>query len=241
MDLSIVIPVFNEAENIRPLVDEIVAALGCDVDVQTFEIIVVDDGSTDATSSVLLQCHQALDVVRVLRHQACCGQSAAIISGVVAALSPMIATLDGDGQNDPADLPALLEQYRQAPVGRVMVIGHRKQRHDSFIKRLSSRVANRVRSAILQDHTQDTGCGLKVFPREQFLDLPRFDHMHRFLPALWRRQGGEVMSIEVRHRPRLKGQSKYGVHNRLWVGIVDMLGVRWLQRRQQRPVVSEVE
>ncbi len=238
MDLSIVVPVFNEAENIHSLVDEIVDVLG---DRPYFEVIVVDDGSTDATAAVLARCRETVKSLRVLRHQACTGQSAAIISGVTAAKSSLIATLDGDGQNDPADLPGLLAHYRDAPADVTLVTGHRKHRHDSLLKRISSRVANRVRATILGDNTPDTGCGMKVFSREQFLALPQFDHMHRFLPALFQRQGGQVMSIEISHRPRLKGQSKYGVHNRLWAGIVDMLGVRWLQRRRKRPVVSELE
>lgn len=238
MDLSIVIPVFNEAENIHSLVDEIVDVLG---DRPSFEIIVVDDGSTDATAAVLVHCRETVKSLRVLRHQVCSGQSAAIITGVTAAQSPLIATLDGDGQNDPADLPGLLARYRDAPADVMLVIGQRKHRHDALLKRISSRVANRVRGAILRDNTPDTGCGMKVFSREQFLALPQFDHMHRFLPALFQRQGGQVISVEVRHRPRLKGQSKYGVHNRLWAGIVDMLGVVWLQRRRKRPVVSELE
>ncbi len=203
--------------------------------------IMVDDGSTDATPRVLADCRVTVTSLRVLCHQTCAGQSAAILSGILAARSATIATLDGDGQNDPADLPGLLALYRNAPPEVALVTGYRKHRHDSFLRRISSCVANRVRGAVLGDNTPDTGCGLKVFSRDKFLSLPRFDHMHRFLPALFQRRGEQVMSVEVSHRPRLKGQSKYGVHNRLWVGIIDMLGVRWLQRRRVQPAVSELE
>lgn len=237
MDLTVVIPVFNEVESIRALVDEIYQALG-----GTFacEIIVVDDGSTDSTPGVLSECRQAHPQLRVLRHRSCCGQSAAISSGVTAASSDVIATLDGDGQNDPADIPRLYQMLTESGSDACMVVGHRMQRHDSGIKRLSSRVANAVRSTLLNDNTPDTGCGLKLFYRDTYLSLPQFDHMHRFLPALVQMQGGQTLSVEVSHRQRLRGTSKYGVFNRLWVGIVDLLGVKWLQRRNRRPDVSEL-
>jgi dolichol-phosphate mannosyltransferase len=177
----------------------------------------------------------------VLQHRHRCGQSAAISSGVSTADAALVATLDGDGQNDPADVLRLYRAMQEAPGNVLLVIGNRVLRKDSWLKRISARLANAVRAAVLQDNTPDTGCGLKVFSRETFVSLPRFDHMHRFLPALVQRQGGAVLSIEVNHRSRRQGVSKYGVHNRLWVGIVDMFGVKWLQRRTRRPDVSEIE
>ncbi|MGB5305885.1 MAG: glycosyltransferase family 2 protein [Gammaproteobacteria bacterium] len=238
VDLSIVIPVFNEAGNIAALIDEICGQLAQQPD---YEIILVDDGSDDATPDVLRGCRLRHGTVRVLRHRNRCGQSAAIASGVDAATGTWIATLDGDGQNDPADILTLYRAMRAAPDDVLLIAGNRKRRRDNWLKRFSSRVANAARRAILKDATPDTGCGLKVFARATFLALPRFDHMHRFLPALVQRQGGRVVSVEVRHRARQHGVSKYGVHNRLWVGIIDTLGVRWLQRRTRRPQVTEIE
>lgn len=237
MDLTVVIPVYNEVDNIRGLLGEVFGSLGDRVE---FEVIVVDDGSTDNTPGVLSECRRDYEALRILHHRTCCGQSAAVCSGVGAAAAGVIATLDGDGQNDPADIPRLYESLQSSPDAVVMVVGYRRTRNDSRVKRLSSRVANSVRSALLGDETPDTGCGLKVFRRDAFLALPRFDHMHRFLPALVRREGGQVVSIEVNHRPRAGGTSKYGVFNRLWVGIVDMFGVKWLQRRNRRPQVTEL-
>ncbi len=238
MDLSIVIPVFNEAENIPRLIDEICRRMNGALD---YEIIVVDDGSDDATPDVLQSCRSQYDRLRVLQHRLRCGQSAAISSGVNATRAALVATLDGDGQNDPADILRLYKAMQEAPANVLLVTGNRVQRKDGWLKRISSRVANSVRAAVLQDATPDTGCGLKVFTRETFISLVQFDHMHRFLPALVQRQGGSVLSIEVNHRGRQQGASKYGVHDRLWVGIIDMLGVKWLQRRSRRPDVTEIE
>jgi len=232
VDLAIVIPVLNEAENIPALLEEVDAALGSP---GGYDIIVVDDGSSDATAAVLEDCRERYPQLQVVRHAARRGQSAAILSGVNVAGRSWIATLDGDGQNDPADIPRLYDTIRRAPAPVWLVNGYRRQRRDSWLKRLSSRVANRVRGFVLGDRTPDTGCGLKVFRRSMFMELPRFDHMHRFLPALVRMQGGEVVSVEVEHRQRRHGQSKYGVHNRLWVGLVDLFGVLWLQRRVLPP------
>ncbi len=178
----------------------------------------------------------------LLRHRAGCGQSAAIITGVRAARGAWIATLDGDGQNDPADIPALLARA-QVPGGPapLLVAGHRTRRRDSRVKKMSSRAANAIRARMLGDATPDTGCGLKVFQRAAFLELPAFDHMHRFLPALFIRAGGQVVSVPVGHRPRTRGASKYGTLDRLWVGIFDLIGVAWLQRRWRRPEVMVVE
>ncbi len=237
--LSVVVPVKDERDNVAPLLAEIHAALAA---LTELEVVYVDDGSRDGTDEALAAACQRYPRLRVLRHAESRGQSAAIHSGVRAARFPWIATLDGDGQNDPRDLPALLA--RVSPVERTpgleMVTGNRVTRRDTWLRRFSSRVANGVRGALLGDRTPDTGCGLKVFGRDLFLALPFFDHMHRFLPALVLRQGGQVVSVPVGHRPRQAGRSKYGLHNRLWVGIVDLLGVAWLQRRMQRPEVSEV-
>jgi dolichol-phosphate mannosyltransferase len=231
----VVVPVYNEAENIGPLVEEIRAALG---EVADFEIVVVDDGSDDSTREVLASLR--VPELRVIRHRERCGQSTAIWTGVRVARADWIATLDGDGQNDPADIPALLKARDEAGGGLLLVAGRRRRRHDSWLKRVSSWVANTVRGRLLRDHTPDTGCGLKLFPRRAFLDLPYFDHMHRFLPALFLRAGGRVLSVDVSHRPRRAGRSKYGVHDRLWVGIVDMFGVMWLRARVKLPIVEEM-
>jgi len=229
MDLSVVIPVKNEAENIGPLVGEIRAALDGLVE---YEILYVDDGSSDGTFAEISRIAAKIPQIRLLRHARNCGQSAAIRTGVRAARAAWIATLDGDGQNDPADISALWRLARQAPANPpLMIAGYRERRQDSWSKRLASGVANAVRGRLLRDRTPDTGCGLKLFPRSLFLDLPYFDHMHRFLPALVLREGGVVRSVPVNHRPRRQGLSKYGVLDRLGVGIVDLFGVMWLQRR----------
>ena len=237
MDLSVVIPVKNEAGNIAPLVAEIAAALdGC----VGYEIVYVDDGSDDSTVAEIRRLQAGLPQLRLVRHARSCGQSAAIRSGVKAARGGWIATLDGDGQNDPADIPALWRLAQAAAAAPPLLIaGHRARRQDSWSKRRASRIANAVRRRLLHDDTPDTGCGLKLFPRALFLDLPYFDHMHRFLPALVLREGGVVHSVPVNHRPRQRGTSKYGVLDRLGVGIADLAGVMWLRRRGARPLVVE--
>jgi dolichol-phosphate mannosyltransferase len=228
-ELSVVVPVCNEAENVEPLAREIAAALAS----LPHEMIFVDDGSTDDTAAALVRLKAELPALRVLRHSFRSGQSAAVCTGVRAARAAWIATLDGDGQNDPADIPKLLAERREPRNRDVQLfMGNRKaSRQDSAFRKMQSAVANGVRSSLLGDGTPDTGCGIKLFSREAFLDLPRFDHMHRFLPALFQRQGGRVVSVPVSHRPRLRGASKYGMLNRLWVGIVDIIGVMWLRRR----------
>jgi len=245
VDLSVVIPAHNEAENVGPLVREIVAALageagaagGPGAGSADYEIVLVDDGSSDATFARAEALAREVPRLVIARHERSRGQSFAIATGVRSARGAWIATLDGDGQNDPADIPRLLAvraKEQAAGGGPLLVAGYRKKRRDTWTKRVSSRVANAVRGRLLKDRTPDTGCGLKVFEREAFLALPHFDHMHRFLPALFLRAGGRVVSVEVGHRPRERGASHYGMWDRLWVGIVDVLGVWWLIRRGER-------
>jgi dolichol-phosphate mannosyltransferase len=239
MQLSVVIPVKNEAGNIAPLVSEIAAALEGRLE---YEIVYVDDGSDDATAGEIRRLQAASPRLRLVQHRSSCGQSAAIRSGIKAACGAWIATLDGDGQNDPADIPALWAIAQESPaLPPLLVAGHRAHRQDSWSKRRASRIANAVRRWLLRDDTPDTGCGLKLFRRDLFLDLPYFDHMHRFLPALVLREGGVVRSVPVNHRPRERGVSKYGVLDRLGVGITDLLGVMWLLRRAERPALVEEE
>lgn len=235
--VSVVVPVKNEQDNVEPLVREIATAL---TGTATFEIIYVNDGSTDDTQARLEALKTAFPMLRVIRHLVSCGQSRAVTTGVTAARHEWIVTLDGDGQNDPADIPALLATLADPsqPANLELLAGWRAKRIDTWTKRMSSRVANGIRSRLLRDNTPDTGCGLKVFARETFLQLPNFDHVHRFIPALVMRNGGAVVSVPVRHRARERGTSKYGVHNRLWVGIVDLFGVAWLQRRVRLPVIA---
>jgi dolichol-phosphate mannosyltransferase len=237
MDLSVVIPVKDEAANVAPLVAELRAALDGLLD---YEIVYVDDGSEDGTATEVARLQAEAPHVRLLRHMRCCGQSAAIRSGVRAARAAWVATLDGDGQNDPADIPKLWRLGLTAPEApSLLIAGYRESRQDRWTKRFASQIANRVRRRMLGDDTPDTGCGLKLFPRSLFLDLPYFDHMHRFLPALVLREGGIVRSIRVNHRPRRRGVSKYGVFDRLGVGIIDLFGVIWLKRRAVRPHLLE--
>jgi dolichol-phosphate mannosyltransferase len=233
MDLSVVVPVKNEADNIAPLVGEIRNALDGLVE---YEIVYVDDGSSDATVAEISRLAAETPLLRLVRHTRNCGQSAAIRTGVQAALGVWIATIDGDGQNDPADIPAMWRLVRHASAEPpLMIAGHRRLRRDPWSKRWASRIANAIRGRLLGDGTPDAGCGLKVFPRSLFFDLPYFDHMHRFLPALVLREGGTVRSVPVNHRPRHRGQSKYGVFDRLCAGVIDLFGVMWLQHRTARP------
>lgn len=236
-ELSVVIPAHNEAENIAALLEEIASALGA---AMRFEVIVVDDASSDETPARLEALRARHHFLRVLRHERQAGQSRAIWNGVRAARAPWIVTLDGDGQNDPADIPKLLAERTRLGAEVGLFAGWRVTRRDSGWKRLGSRLANTVRSRLLRDHTPDTGCGLKLFSRQVFLELPYFDHMHRFLPALFQREGWRTVSVPVNHRPRRAGRSHYGNLRRLWVGIADLAGVAWLMRRRRRTAVREI-
>lgn len=237
IDVSAVIPARNEEGNIPSLMGEIAAALQGRYE---FEIIVVDDGSSDDTFACISRTAKQLGCrAQAVRHDASYGQSTAVMTGVRAARGRLIATLDGDGQNDPADLPAMLEKAFSLQAPHFCIAGHRWQRKDTAWKRFQSRLANRVRDALLHDGVPDTGCGLKVLPRNTFLMLPWFDHGHRFMPALVRYIGGQIEVMPVRHRDRQQGKSNYTAWNRAWVGIVDLCGVLWLSRRIRRAQVVE--
>ncbi len=236
--VSIVVPVRNEAENVGPLIAEIAAALDGR---WAYEIIYVNDGSTDATGERLASAMKQRGNLRQIRHAASSGQSAAIRSGVRAARGSIVATLDGDGQNNPAFLPDLISAIEKGGARVGLAAGQRVGRKDTGFKKLQSRIANGVRSAILRDGTRDTGCGLKAFRRKVFLMMPYFDGLHRFLPALVRREGYEIAYVDVIDRPRRSGVSNYGFFDRLWIGIMDLAGVWWLIRRKKpTPVATEV-
>jgi len=229
--VSVVVPVRNEAGNIEPLVGEIARALEGR---WAFEIVYVDDGSTDASGAELARLMAQHAFLRRVRHRQSCGQSAAVRTGVSAARGAIVATLDGDGQNDPSFLPPMI-RVLEAGAPRVgLVAGQRVGRKSGTFKMLQSRIANAVRNAVLRDGTRDTGCGLKAFRRELFMRLPYFDGLHRFLPALVRREGYAIGYVDVVDRPRGAGVSNYGMWDRLWVGILDLAGVWWLVRRRKR-------
>lgn len=242
-EIAVVVPVHNESENIRPLIEEISAALDAMYGEERadYEIVYVNDGSLDDTAAKLDEMAAEQPRLSIYRHATACGQSAAVATGVKNARATFIATLDGDGQNDPADIPALFAKLKDAPdPDYLLVAGWRAKRKDTQWKRFQSKLANGIRQRLLGDATPDTGCGLKVFTREAFLDMPRFDHMHRYLPALMIRRGGQVVSVEVNHRHRERGVSKYGMWDRLSVAIRDLLGVMWLKARGSKPDVSIV-
>jgi dolichol-phosphate mannosyltransferase len=227
--ISVVVPVKNEALNVRHLLEEIERACAR---LAPFEVIYVDDGSTDATGQELAAAKTARPWLRVLRHERSCGQSAAVRSGVLAARAPLVATLDGDGQNDPVFIPRLAEALGASDrIG--LAAGQRTGRKDGAYKKWQSRIANGVRGRILKDGTRDTGCGLKVFRRDVYLALPYFDALHRFMPALVKREGYEIAHVDVVDRPRHAGRSNYGMFDRLFVGILDLFGVWWLLRRRR--------
>lgn len=228
---SIIIPVYNERENVQGLFEEIINVL--DSSKFNFEIIFVNDGSTDGTREILKDLsltHQS--VLKVISHNKNYGQSAALLTGARFAQFPVLITMDGDGQNDPADILKLLENFNNN-----VVLGIRKKRNDNVIKRISSLIGNSVRQKILNDECKDTGCSLKIFSKLAFLELPYFNHMHRFLPALFKRSGYNLITVEVNHRPRCHGVSKYGIMNRLFVSIYDLIGMRWLLKRSCFPEV----
>jgi len=232
--VSVVVPVKNEAGNIAPLVAEIAAALQD----RAFEIVYVNDGSEDATEAELLALMAQLPYLRQIRHDKSFGQSAAVRTGVATARAPIIVTLDGDCQNDPAYIPEMIAALEGAPhVG--LVAAQRVERKATAYKKLQSRIANKVRRAVLNDGTRDTGCGMKAFRRDLFQSLPYFDGIHCFLPALVRREGFDIGYVDVVDRPRRIGISNYGLWNRLWVGLLDMAGVWWLIRRRRHIPQSE--
>ena len=237
--VSVVVPVRNEAGNIAPLVAEIATALGKG---SSFEIVYVNDGSTDRTESELTLLMASRPWLRQVKHESSCGQSAAVSTGVLHARAGVIVTLDGDGQNDPAFIPALLKELAACAPWVGLIAGQRIGRQATGFKKLQSRIANAVRGAVLRDGTRDTGCGLKAFRRDVFLALPFFDGLHRFLPALVRREGYDIGYVDVVDRPRRAGTSNYGMWDRLWVGILDLIGVWWLiRRRRNLPRVLEVK
>ena len=238
MAVSIVVPVRNEAENIVPLIEEITAALDGR---WAYEIVYVNDGSTDATADRLATAMKQRPNLRQFRHAASAGQSAAVRSGVRAAHGAIVATLDGDGQNNPAFLPELIAAVENGGARVGLAAGQRVGRKDTGFKKFQSRAANAIRNAILHDGTRDTGCGLKAFRRDVFLMMPYFDGLHRFLPALMRREGYAIAYVDVVDRPRRSGVSNYGFFDRLWIGIMDLAGVWWLIRRKKpTPVATEV-
>ena len=240
--LSVVVPVFNERDNVAPLVHEITAALRgrAPADGGDFEIVYVDDHSKDDTLAVLQQLKAEVPELRVVHHVTQSGQSTAIRNGVKAARGAWIATLDGDGQNDPADIPKLIAERAKAAPEVKLFAGWRVNRQDSGSKRWASKWANAIRSRMLRDDTPDTGCGIKLFEREAFLDLPHFNHMHRYLPALMQRAGWKTVSVPVHHRHRTAGVSKYNNLNRALVGISDLRGVAWLIKRGKVTRVQEL-
>ena len=237
--VSVVVPVRNESENVAPLIAEIAGALDGR---WNYEIIYVNDGSTDATAERLGTVMKQRGNLRQIRHAISSGQSAAVRSGVRAARGAIVATLDGDGQNNPVFLPDLIAAIEKGGESIGLAAGQRVGRKDTGFKKVQSRIANGVRNAILRDGTRDTGCGLKAFRRDVFLAMPYFDGLHRFLPALMRREGYEIAYVDVTDRPRHSGVSNYGFFDRLWIGIMDLAGVWWLIRRKKpTPVATEVQ
>lgn len=231
-DVSILVPVYNEESNVEKLYNEIRTAL--ENGQFLYEVIFIDDGSTDNTRLNLNHLAEKYDNLRLICHTKNFGQSAAIYTGAKHARYTMLVTLDGDGQNDPKDIPVLFNHLKNT---QAVVLGLRKKRKDKFIRILSSRIGNSVRQRLLNDHCPDTGCSLKLFPRKAFLELPHFNHLHRFLPALFKRAKLKIAYVPVNHRPRWYGKSKYGVINRLFVGLYDLIGVRWLLKRPCSPEI----
>lgn len=236
--LSLVIPAKDEQDNIANLITEIFSVMR---DYPHFEVVLVDDGSIDQTLDTAVRSAQLMRGRLVgVRHEQSIGQSGALATGIRQARGILIATMDGDGQNDPSDIPALLQKVTTLKTADFCIAGYRKNRKDTAWKRFQSRLANRVRNALLHDGVPDTGCGLKLFPRATFLKLPWFNHGHRFIPALVQGLGGEIAVVEVNHRPRGGGISKYTAWNRAWAGILDLFGVMWLLHRTRSPVIANV-
>ena len=231
---TIVAPMLNEAEAVEPMVREIAEACA---PLGPFEAIFVNDGSTDATAARIAEMRREFSWLREVRHARPCGQSAAVRSGVLAARAPIVCTIDGDNQNPPAEIPKLVRPLLEARAGVGLVAGQRVDRQDTASKRIASRLANALRGRLLRDATRDTGCGLKAFPREVFLSLPFFDHVHRYLPALVKREGHAVLLVDVSHRAREAGRSKYTNLGRALVGLTDLFGVWWLIRRRKLPEI----
>ncbi|MEL7301945.1 MAG: glycosyltransferase family 2 protein [Pseudomonadota bacterium] len=230
VELSIVVPMKNEAENVGPLVDAIEAACAG----QRFEILLVDDGSTDGTAEVIRGLQETRPALRLLQHGVSAGQSAAVHSGVTAAKAPIICTMDGDGQNPPSNVPALVAPFAEGDPSLGLVAGQRVARQDTVWKLWASKAANVLRGWLLNDETRDTGCGLKAFRREAFLALPYFDHMHRYLPALFKAHGWRVAHVDVSHAARLAGTSNYTNLARALAGAYDLIGVAWLIKRRKK-------
>ena len=232
-EFSVVSPVRNEAENVESLVREISQALAG----RAFEIIFVDDSSQDDTRARLFALKDKIPNLRVIGHRKNAGQSRAVRTGVLAARSPVVLTLDGDGQNDPGDLPGLLAQLNRAdaPGDLALVQGRRDKRVDSGWKKFGSRFANNVRRSMLKDSNTDSGCGMRAFKRDAYLQIPYFDHMHRYLPALMQSEGFMVEERAVGHRARKHGQSNYTNFGRLADAVSDMRGVMWLRKRRRSP------
>jgi glycosyltransferase involved in cell wall biosynthesis len=228
--IAVIVPIKNESDNIKPLIDEINTALSSETD---FEIIYIDDGSDDDSLHILQSLKQTMPHLRIIQHASSCGQSAAIRSGIMYAKNGIIVTLDGDGQNVPADIPALVAQLRSAPDSVAMVAGQRLVRNDSVSKKYASKIANKIRGSILNDGVRDTGCGIKAFRKDAYLQLPYFDHMHRYFAALFKRENYAILLCDVAHRHRVTGTSKYGNWGRFKVGIVDLCGVLWLLKRRK--------
>ena len=238
LEVTVVIPCKNERENLAFLIDEVGTALQG----RAFELIIVDDGSDDGTDQLLKDYAKTRPWLRHLRHEKSCGQSNAVRTGLLHAKGEFLATLDGDGQNDPAFFPQMIDALKAGGPDHALAAGQRMKRTDGFVKKHGSRLANTIRQKMLKDNTRDSGCGLKVIRRQVFLNLPFFEAWHRFLPALVVREGLKVVHIDVVDRGRSHGVSKYGIFDRLWVGIIDLLGVYWLRKRRQKiPTISEVD
>ncbi|MGE4518520.1 MAG: glycosyltransferase family 2 protein [Desulfobacteraceae bacterium] len=237
--ITAVVPVFNEKGNIKPLVEEIFCVAE---KLPVTEVVFVDDFSTDGSGDVLDELQSQYLELRVIRHSKNFGQSSALLTGVEAARNEIIVTLDGDGQNPPEDIKVLWEAYQRHKenYARLMIAGERVKRNDNLVRRISSRVANKIRTGLLRDRTKDTGCSMKLFSRSDYLKLPYFDHMHRFIPALMLREGVELVHVGVSHRHRIYGESKYKTLDRAFAGIIDLMGVLWLKKRSRRASEGDI-